>query len=141
MNIVFHLLVVFFILNVLALFPEFKQKPRYHQFRTWKVVKRNSSGQLFWKVGTKNPGWLAWQPRPEAGKLSRPVFYYGTTPAPKNVTTQIPETTTTPGSTTTSLSTTPKSRTPITKEVFPIQSALGNSSKSCSTKSRSDRFP
>ena len=86
MNFFLHLALTFTILNLFALFPDFKELKRYDIFRTWKVIDRNSSGQLFWKVGTQDPRFLAWQPRPKADKITRPIFYYGTTTTPRTTT-------------------------------------------------------
>ena len=84
MDLIFNFALVSLFLNVVAIFPDFKIPPNYTKLQAWKVLHRNSSGQLFWKVGTQNPCFLAWQPRQRHNGFIRPSFYYETPPAPTN---------------------------------------------------------
>ena len=124
MNFFLHLALAFTILSIFALFPDFKELKKYDIFRTWKVIDRNSSGQLFWKLGTQDPQFLAWQPRPQVDKITRPIFYYG----PTTASTTAPPTTTEVSTETSSqeeelLETTTPKEPSTTKKSAPVQSA------------------
>ena len=89
--------IIIFLILFLTLLIGQEIPPNYNKFKSWKVIHSNSSGELYWRVGTKNPRFLAWQPKQKKNELISPTFYYGTPPAPETSTstTVAPETSTT----------------------------------------------